>query len=95
LEYYLNEPRKHLQIYIDKYSFLIDGTATKQINEFIAASKSFQEYVLVIYNLNIKLFLKIEIHLLMIVFFYNLSIKSFRVLCSDSKLTKNDPSAQN
>jgi hypothetical protein len=63
LEYYLNEPRKHLQIYIDKYSFLIDGTATKQINEFIAASKSFQEYVLVIYNLNIKLFLKIEIHL--------------------------------
>jgi hypothetical protein len=55
LEYYLNEPRKHLQIYIDKYSFLIDGTAEKQINEFISASKSFQEYVLVIYKLNIRL----------------------------------------
>lgn len=43
--YYMTEPKAHLQTYIDKYSFLVDGTASKEIQDFIESGKSFDEYV--------------------------------------------------
>jgi len=36
LSYYMIEPRGHLETYIEKYSFIVDGTAEKRIDEFIA-----------------------------------------------------------
>lgn len=45
LEFYMVEPRVHLETYIEKYSFIVDGTAEKRIEEFIADSeKTFDEY---------------------------------------------------
>jgi hypothetical protein len=33
---------------VDKYSFIVDGTAEKKIDEFIAQNKTFDEFVAVI-----------------------------------------------
>ena len=39
------EPRGHLDTYIEKYSFIVDGTAEKRIDDFIAdETKEFDDY---------------------------------------------------
>ncbi|CAF0708408.1 unnamed protein product [Brachionus calyciflorus] len=45
LEFYMKEPTDHLQSFIDKYSFLVDGTAESKIDSFIAEDRTFDEYV--------------------------------------------------
>ena len=45
LEFYMIEPRSHLSAYIEKYSFIVDGTAEKRIDAFIADhTKEFDDY---------------------------------------------------
>jgi hypothetical protein len=39
------EPKSHLQTYVDKYSYLVDGTASKEIQDFIDSDNSFDDYV--------------------------------------------------
>lgn len=47
LEFYMIEPREHLNSYIEKYSFIVDGTAEKRIDTFIAdTTKEFDDYII-------------------------------------------------
>ncbi|XP_074055007.1 dynein axonemal heavy chain 12 isoform X8 [Macrotis lagotis] len=40
----LEGPKKHFNEYVEKYSWLIDGTATEQIKKFLAEDHTFDEY---------------------------------------------------
>ncbi len=45
LVYYMIQPREHLETYIEKYSFIVNGAAEKRIEEFIANSQNnFDDY---------------------------------------------------
>ena len=48
-EYYMEKPKQHLQTYVEKYSYLVDGTANKEIDQFISENKSFDEFVMVLF----------------------------------------------